>query len=83
MDDIHVCTCQSKRIHAIGLQLSDEVLVDQTSIYHRNHFEHVGICDATAIHHFTLDAEGGCYLCGTATATMYQDLLARDGSEVF
>ena len=82
-DDIHVGTCKPQGIDTVGLQTGHEVLVYQTAIDHCHHTEHVGIGDATAIHHLRLDAQGFGNLRSLAAATMHQNFLAGDGAEVF
>ena len=58
VDHIHVGSGQSHGIHATRLQLRHDVLVDQTTIDHGHHFEHIGVGDAPPFHHLALYAQG-------------------------
>ena len=73
---IGVSTRQSQGIDTIGLQTCYEVLIDQSAINHRYHFQHICICDASAFYHLGLDAQSLSHLRGLASATMHEDFIA-------
>ena len=81
-NDVHISTRKPEGIDTIGLQAGNKILVHQTAIDHRHHAEHISISDAAAVYHLRLDAEGLGNLRGPPPATMYQHLLAIDGTEV-
>ena len=82
VDYVHISTGQTESIHAVSLELGNQVLVDQTAINHCYHFQHVCIGDTASVHHLALYAEGCGYLSGTAATAMYQYFLARNGCEI-
>ena len=43
---------------------------------HCNHFEHVGVGDTTAIHHFCFYTQLCCHLGGTTATTMHKHFFA-------
>ena len=80
-DDIDVGTGQSDGIHAEGLQAGDELLIDQATVDHRDHAEHLGVGDAAAVDHVALDAEGRGNLRCAAASAMHENLWPADGGE--
>ena len=73
---VHVGTGQSDGVDAKRLQLSHDVLVDQSTVNHRHHFKHCGVGDASSAHHLALYAELGSHLSGATAASMYQNFVS-------
>ena len=54
-DHIHIRPGQSKSVHSTGLQPGNDILVYQTAIHHRYHFQCFRIGNTTAIYHFAFN----------------------------
>ena len=70
-DDIGIGAGEADGIDAYGLQSSHDILVDQSAIDHRDHFEHGCVGDASAAHHSRLDAQRLCHLGSATPAAMH------------
>ena len=79
---IHIGTRQSQGIHTIRLQTGHKVLIHQAAIDHSHNTQHLSIGDTTAVQHLRLNTESLSDLRGLTTSTMYQNLLAFDGTEI-
>ena len=54
-DHIHIRPSQSKSVHSTGLQPGNNILVYQTTIHHRYHFQRFRIGNTTTIYHFAFN----------------------------
>ena len=79
---IHVGSCQSECVYTLGLQLGYKVLVDQASIDHGYHLQHLCVGDASAIHHFALYTQGCCYFSSASASAVYQYFLSWYGGKI-
>ena len=52
---IHIRPGQSKSVHSTGLQPGNNILVYQTTIHHRYHFQRFRIGNTTTIYHFAFN----------------------------
>ena len=73
---VHVGTGQSDGVDTKRLQLSHDVLVNQSTVNHCHHLKHFGIGDASSAHHLALYAELCSHLRGATASSMYQNLVS-------
>ena len=75
-NEIEVGSGESEGIDAKSLQLSHDVLVDQTTINHCDNAQHISISDSSASYHLGFDTELCCHFGCRTSAAMYQNLRA-------
>ena len=56
-DNVHIDSGKPQSIDTAGLQTGYDIFIDQPAINHRNYFQHFGIGNTPAVHHFTLNTK--------------------------
>ena len=81
-DHIHIRPGQSKSVPSTGLQAGNNILVYQTTIHHRYHFQRFRIGNTTTIYHFAFNTQLCGNLCCRATTAVNQHFMSADGGKV-
>ena len=63
-DEVEVGATEAQGVGATSLELSDDILVDESGVDHSDDAERLGIGDAASAYHLALDAQLGSELSG-------------------